>query len=307
MRAKGRGSHTLSLPIDMTRRRFLAGSLALGATGSQAFAGDVAQRVISLDYGLATTILALGGTPVGVASAADWDVWVVEPELPTSVVDIGDDLAVNLEVMAALKPDLILSTPYLSGLESYLGRIAPVLTLRIYGQGGGPLERSRKATRILAERLDRQEEARAYLAEAERFFDQCAERVAALPPNDVAFVNFMDARHARVFAKHSLYQDVLDRIGLANAWSGPTNFWGFQTVPLEELGQLSGERVRLIAFEPVPPDVLPTLEKSPLWTQLPFVKAGRVSTLPGVLMFGMIPSALRFASLVVDHLERLEA
>ncbi|MFD1378870.1 hypothetical protein [Fodinicurvata halophila] len=48
---------------------------------------------------------------------------------------------------------------------------------------------------------------------------------------------------------------------------------------------------------------MPTLDNSPLWTRLPPVEAGRFSVLPPVLMFGMLPSALRFARVLSHHLE----
>jgi len=51
--------------------------------------------------------------------------------------------------------------------------------------------------------------------------------------------------------------------------------------------------------------VLDNLQDSPLWTSLPFVQAGRVSVLPGTLMFGMVQEAERFARILLDHLEKI--
>jgi ABC-type Fe3+-hydroxamate transport system substrate-binding protein len=145
--------------------------------------------------------------------------------------------------------------------------------------------------------------ARSFLAGAERRFDAYRSRIAALHPLPVLLVNFMDGRHVRVYGGSGLYQNVLERIGVTNAWTGETNYWGFSTVGIERLA--TREDLRLIAFEPIPADTRPTLERSPLWSRLPFVKAGHVSVLPSVLMFGAMPSALRFARLLVEHLEEL--
>ncbi len=94
-------------------------------------------------------------------------------------------------------------------------------------------------------------------------------------------------------------------IGLRNAWTGSGNFWGFETIGLEQLATLD-QSLRLIAFEPlIPPNILDNLQDSPLWTSLPFVQAGRVSVLPGTLMFGMVQEAERFARILLDHLEKL--
>jgi ferric hydroxamate transport system substrate-binding protein len=283
--------------------RLGAAAACAAAIGSSDAAATAQQRVVSLDYGLTTTLLAIGITPVAVADAADWPVWVVEPALPDSVVDIGDDLAVNLELLSTLSPDIILSTPYLEASRPALMRLAPVEVFSIYAAGGRPLARSIEATRQLGHLLGRIDAARQFLARTEAAFDAHAARLRRLDVGPLALVNLMDARHARVFGAHSLYQDVMDRIGLTNAWTGPTNDWGFQTIAIEQLGLLHDAYGQIIAFEPLPPDALPTLRRSPLWNALPAVAAGRFSLLPGVLMFGMVPAALRFSELIVSHLE----
>ena len=60
----------------------------------------------------------------------------------------------------------------------------------------------------------------------------------------------------------------------------------------------------MIAFDPIPPDVLPTLAQSPLWQALPFSQPGHLSVVPPALMFGMVNEAMRFAGLVTDLLEK---
>ncbi|MGM0913096.1 MAG: hypothetical protein ACQEXC_05115 [Pseudomonadota bacterium] len=52
--------------------------------------------------------------------------------------------------------------------------------------------------------------------------------VAALAPvhaHHQLVVQFMDERHVRVFGEGGLYQAVMDRLGLENAWRGETNAW----------------------------------------------------------------------------------
>ena len=284
----------------LTRRGFLAGCAAIAAAPAVAAGSSVTPRVASLDYGLANTAMALGVTPVGIAQAPYWSEWVVEPALPESVVDLGRDREVNLELLAVLKPDLILATPYVQALRSRLEDIAPVLSLTIYAPDGEPLDRSYDATRVLGERLGRPEAARAFLADADATFSDCARRLARARPGPVLMINFMDSRHARVYGAHGLYQNVLDRIGGANAWTGPTNYWGFQTIGLEQLADYAGPDTTIVAFEPIPEDVEPTLARSPLWTQLPPIAQGRYAELPSVLTFGTVPAALRFARLFTD-------
>ena len=264
-----------------------------------------APRVACLDWALAETMLALGRPPVAVIAASDWKRFVVEPPLPAGAVDLGLQQEINLELLARLKPDLILTSPFVQTPDAVLGQIAPTLQLSIFEKTAVPLAQPRELARALARRLDRVDDAERFLADAERMFDSYRARIAALNPLPVLLVNFIDARHVRVYGGAGLYQNVLDRIGVTNAWRGTSNYWGFATVGIERLA--TDAPLHLIAFEPIPPDAQVTLRNSPLWSRLPFVVAGQVSSLPPTFMFGAMPSALRFARLLVEHMERTRA
>ncbi|MFK3777665.1 iron-siderophore ABC transporter substrate-binding protein [Agrobacterium sp. NPDC089420] len=285
-----------------TRRLLMAAALTLpwlnGAKAAMSKGG-----IVSLDYGLASTLLALGTTPAAIAARADWDIWMVEPAMPEGVADLGLTAEINFEVLARLKPDIILTTPFLAPLTPKLQAIAPAVEFPIYTPDSDALTASYSATRKLAAILGKERQGEDFLLRAEACFADCRRRLEKLPPPPVAVINFMDERHARVYGGPGLYQGAMDKIGLANAWPGKTNYWGFETIPLEQLAILPTD-ARLIAFEPLtPPDILSRLEQSPLWSNLPFVRAKRVSTLPGVLMFGMVQEAMRFARLLTAHLE----
>ena len=263
-----------------------------------------APRIVSLDYGLASTLLSLGIVPAAVSELADWDKWVIEPRMPDGVVDLGSSFEVNFEILAALKPDLILTTPYLDELQSQLNAFGRVLRLSIFAPDNGPiLPAAIAATRKLAHEIGRDAEADRFLSETDAFFENCRRRLAGVSPPPVAFVNFMDARHARIYGAPGLFDDVLVRIGVQNAWTEPSNYWGFQTIALEELSRVTDPNARLVAFDPVPGDVLPKLARSPLWNALPFARPGHFSILPPTLMFGMVNEAVRFARLVTELLE----
>ncbi len=248
-------------------------------------------------------MLALGCRPIATVDAASWNKFVVEPPLPGGIADLGLSTEINFELLAALQPDLILTSPFVQQLEPALQRIAETLQLSVFEKSAVPFAQQQLLTRTLGKRLGRVEAAEAFLASAEQQFDSYRVRLATLHPLPVLLVNFMDGRHVRVYGGSGLYQNVLERIGVANAWTGETNYWGYSTVGIEKLA--TTQNLRLIAFEPIPADTYPTLDRSPLWSQLPFVKAGQVSVLPTVLMFGAMPSALRFARLLTECLESL--
>ncbi|MEH7880810.1 iron-siderophore ABC transporter substrate-binding protein [Rhizobium laguerreae] len=290
--------------MGVSRRFFLqfAGASLIPAP---LFAQSMGPRIVSLDYGLASTLLSLGLPPVGISDLADWDRWVVEPPMPKSVVDIGSSFEVNFEILVALKPDIILTTPYLDELLPKLQSVAKVVRLEFFTPGIGPiLTAAIAATRKLAVELGRENEAEQFLARADVFFEQCRSRLVGknLPP--VALVNFMDARHARIYRVPDC--STMCSSASVSGMPGPeeSNYWGFETIGIEDLSKVTDPDARLIAFDPVPPDVLPKLAQSPLWNRLAFARPGHLSILPPALMFGMVNEAMRFAGLLTDLLEK---
>lgn len=291
--------------MTMSRRAFLHCAAAAIAIPTPVLAEVAGLRVVSLDYGLSSTLLSLGLPPVGISDLADWGRWVVEPAMPASVVDIGSTYEVDFEILLQLKPDIILTTPYLDDLLPRLQPIAKVLRLEIFTPDAGPiLPAAITATRKLAAELGREHEGELFLERSEAFFDACRTRLAGRSLPALAMVNFMDARHARIYSAPGLFHNALERIGVRNAWTRQSNYWGFETIGIEDLSSITDPDARLIAFEPVPPDVLPKLAESPLWQALPFSRPGHLSVIPPALMFGMVNEAVRFASLVTDLLEQ---
>lgn len=285
-------------------RRNLVGAIACSALVPRPLgASPAAQRVAVLDWAIAETLFALGEPPVALVAASDWNRFVVEPRLPAGTADIGVQQEVNFELLAALHPDLILTSPFSQDQEPALARIAPVRRFTVFEPTSSPLERPRRLTRELGAMVGAERQAEALIAYSDAQLAACRVRLARLRLPPVLLVGFLDARHVRAFGGVGLYQNVLDTLGLENAWTKPTNAWGFATTGIE--GLATDKDVRLVAFQPVPPDALPTLAQSPLWRELPFVKAGHMSILPPVLMFGALPAALRFARLLTAEMERV--
>lgn len=286
-------------------RRALLGALAATATfpTSRSFA-STPQRIASLDYGLASTLLSLDVVPIAVGDLADWGKWVVEPTMPSSVINLGSSYEPNFELLLTMKPDLVLTTPYLDHALPQLQSLFNVLRLEVYKPDGGPiLPAAMAATRNLGDAIGRSREAQAFLNETDRFFEDCRKRLATKQTAPVALVNFMDERHVRIYSSPGLYDNVLTRIGVRNAWTEPSNFWGYETLAIEDLSRISDPNALLIAFDPLPGDALPKLAESPLWQALPFSRPDQFTVLPPALMFGMVNEARRFATLLTDYLE----
>ena len=289
----------------VSRRSLLQHAIAAAVVPSPLYAQAAAPRIVSLDYGLASTLLSLGLPPVGISDLADWGRWVVEPAMPRSVVDVGSSFEVNFEILIALKPDIILTTPYLDELLPKLQSVTKVVRLEIFTPDSGPiLPAAIRATRRLAAELGRQTEGEEFLARSDAFFNACRQRLAAKAVPPVALVNFMDARHARIYSSPGLFHNALERIGVRNAWTKGSNYWGFETIGIEDLSAITDPDARLIAFDPVPADVFPKLAQSPLWNRLAFARPAHLSVLPPALMFGMVNEAMRFAGLLTNLLDK---
>ncbi|MGM0984377.1 MAG: ABC transporter substrate-binding protein [Pseudomonadota bacterium] len=250
--------------------------------------------IATLDWTLAETLVALGVTPAGVAQRDAYHAWVRAPRLPEATVDLGLRSQPNLELLASLAPERILISPMFANLAPQLSRIAPISTLPLYTPDRETWPQLRNLTREVGRLVARE-------AAAERLIAKTQTRLLALrhrlpervPP--LLVVQFMDERHVRVFGEGGLYQAVMDRLGLENAWRGETNAWGFSLVGLE---RLAGLEARLVVVEPYPVGVETALADSGLWQQQPSVRDATLITLPPVWSFGALPSAQRFA----DHL-----
>jgi len=252
------------------------------------------------DWGLAETLLGLGVTPVTVAETGGYRDWVVEPSLPTGVIDCGLRIEPNFELLAAIRPDVIFITPELAPLHAAFARIAPTQTLAIYTPDGAPWDKAREALTAMAGILGREAEGAALLARVDATIAAARERIGPAPRPPVLLVNFMDRRHVRIYGLGSIFGAVLERLGLANAYGGWTSFWGFATLGIEHLAA-SGD-AQLLYFEPIPEEARATFAERPLWKALPFVQRGRVAALPPVWSFGGVMAAERLARALSERL-----
>ncbi|AXV36495.1 ABC transporter substrate-binding protein [Aeromonas hydrophila] len=258
----------------------------------QADAVKSVPRIATVDWTIAETLLALGVTPLAVGDVGSYRAWVGEPLLPAAVVDIGQRAQPNRELLAELKPDRILISPLAAPLAPTLSRIAPVQSIALYEPDADLWQRLHEATLTIAALVNKTAEAEQLLAR----LDQDLAQMRATLPEDLPpllVVQFIDERHVRVFGRHSLFEAVMQRLGLRNGWQGETNAWGFAVASLEQLMALP--QARLVVVDPIPVGVSERLQEPGLWQQLPQVRVAAVLHLPAVWSFGGVLAARRFA------------
>ena len=95
-----------------------------------------------------------------------------------------------------------------------------------------------------------------------------------------------------VVGKHSLFQQVMDLLGLENAWQGETNFWGTAIVGIERLAEIKGADV--LCLEHNNNAMIQQATSTPLWLAMPFVREARFQRIPAVWLYGATLSAMHF-------------
>ncbi|MAM75650.1 ABC transporter substrate-binding protein [uncultured Tistrella sp.] len=283
----------------ITRRHLIAGLVSAPllpavarAAASTHQPADLPRRIVALDWSSAETLIMLGRPPVGIVRIPDYRAWVVEPPLPEGVADVGMRLEPNLEVVQALAPDLILIAPGLEAVRERLESIAPTLRLQVFTPGKPAFPAAIAETRRLGQLLGLEDATRAALDAAEARMDRARAQLTRYDGRPLYVVNVLDDRHVRVLGQTGLWQAALDRLGLANAWTGDSGPWGMATVGLERL--TANPEARLVHVAPGPADFETRLRTSPLWRHLDMIRAGRVVGLPAVFPFGAVPCTVRF-------------
>ena len=258
-------------------------------------ATDTGPRIATLDWTVAETLLAIDARLVGVGQVDGYASWVGGPPLPDTVLDLGLRAQPNLEQLVGLAPDRIALSPMFASLAPRLETVAPVTTFSLYGPGVETWPAIRRVTRELGAFAERERQAERLIAETEARIERLKAQVPpGAPP--LIVIQFMDARHVRVFGEHGLYQAVMTRLGVENGWTGETNRWGFSLVGLESLVGLDGQ---FLVVRPYPVGVRRALADSALWQRLVARSRGEVIEMDPVWSFGALPSARRFAEQLV--------
>ncbi|AJA95659.1 Fe(3+)-hydroxamate ABC transporter substrate-binding protein FhuD [Klebsiella variicola] len=287
-------------PTLITRRRLLT-AMALSPLlwqmrGAQAANIDP-QRVVALEWLPAELLLALGVTPYGVADIPNYRLWVNEPALPASVIDVGLRTEPNLELLTQMKPSFIVWSAGYGPSPEKLARIAPGRGFT-FSDGKRPLAMAQRSLLEMADLLGKQQQAKRHLAEFDALMENLRPRFARRGDRPLLMISLLDARHVLVFGENCLFQEVLDRFGIQNAWRGEAAFWGSVTVGIDRLAAFNEADV--ICFDHGNDREMAQLLATPLWQAMPFVRAGRFQRVPAVWFYGATLSAMYFARVLAD-------
>ncbi|HEI8868182.1 Fe(3+)-hydroxamate ABC transporter substrate-binding protein FhuD [Serratia sp. AKBS12] len=286
-------------PHDPVRRRLLAAMAAaplLYSLPGRAAALPDLSRIVALEWLPTELLMALGVTPMAVADIYNYNLWVNEPALPASVIDVGQRTEPNLELLQQLQPSLLLLSQGYGPSPQQLAPIAPGMAFNFNDGSGKPLTVARQSLRQLAQRLGLETRAQRHLMQFDAFIGDARRRLQGYTTQPLLLFSLVDARHALIIGQQSLFQEVMDQLGIANAWQGETNFWGSAVVGIERLAAV--KNARAIYLDHGNQAMLEQVSATPLWQALPFVRQRQLRKVPAVWFYGATLSAMRFCRLL---------
>lgn len=253
------------------------------------------RRIVALEWLPVELLLTLGVTPYGVADIPNYRLWVNEPKLPDSVIDVGLRTEPNLELLTEMKPSYLFWSADYGSMATTLARIAPGRGFNI-SDGKNPLALARQSLMEMGTLLDIEDRAARHLQQFDRFIADRKPCFARRGGRPLLLISLLDARHMLVYGTNCLIQPILDDYGIVNAWQGKTNFWGSEVVGIDRLGDFRDADV--ICFDHGNAAEMQDLMATPLWQALPFVRQGRFQRAPAVWFYGATLSAMNFVRIL---------
>lgn len=246
------------------------------------------QRVVVLEWTYVEDLLALGVQPVGVADIEGYHNWVSIPAaLDENVVDVGTRAEPNLELIAELNPDLIIGVQFrLTQNYDELSAIAPTLVFNPYPDDLSVSQYEEMTTTFtaIAEALNREEEAQAVLAQLQDTYARAQAALEAAGRGGERFIisqgwSADNAVTFRLFTDNAMAVQILEQLGLENAWDDAPQLYGYTEIGVEGFAELSDEIFNFFYVAQESDNNF--FAESPLWSSLAFVQAERAYWLGG--------------------------
>ncbi|KAA1172819.1 iron-siderophore ABC transporter substrate-binding protein [Marinobacter salinexigens] len=260
------------------------------------------QRVVTLFQGANDTAIALGVTPVGVVDAwaqgANYD--YLDNAL-AGVPHVGLETQPNLEAIALLQPDLIISSKRRhERIYKQLSSIAPTVslstvfdvheTLALMGQA---LNRETQAVELWNHWEER----------LETFREKATRKTGQPWPVSATILNFR-ADHTRLYLNESYAGAVLHSLGFSRPPALPEDQWVLKLTTRESIPIMDADIIfYFMKDSPAVMDNVRAWTGHPLWHRLDAVRNGQVYPVDRVdwSLAGGILSANRMLDQLFDH------
>lgn len=234
---------------------------------------DNPRRIVVLTNEGTEAVLALGLLPVGAAKSWIGDPWYPHiEEAMGDAVNLGKESAVNLELVAALQPDLILGNKQRhEEIFPQLSAIAPtVISERLRGDW-------RKNFELYAKALGRMDEGAAALEAFESKVAVLAGKLGDLKEEEVSVIRFLPTQ-IRIYQLDSFSGFILREVGFNRPDIQNVDEFAIRTGK-EAIPDMDGDRIFHFTWDTGDGAGIAARQDAmsdPLWLALDAVKAGKV-------------------------------
>jgi ABC-type Fe3+-hydroxamate transport system, periplasmic component len=261
---------------------------------------DDPQRVVILTNEGTEALLYLGVVPVGAAQSWGGDPWYDHIAAPLAdTVPLGTELAVNLEILATLEPDLILGTKVRQeAIYPQLSAIAPtIMTETIGGEWQDNL-------RFYADAIGRSAEGEAAIAGFAERTEKLHDALGDAVNEQISMVRFSPNR-TRIYYKDTFSGLALGQIGFQRPAAQDRDEFATE-VTKERIPEMEGDRIFYFSDDLDGDEASANLDEwlnDPLWLNLNAVKAGKAQRVSEVIWNNA--GGIYAAHLMLDDIETI--
>ena len=234
---------------------------------------DAPERVVILTNEGTEALLSMGVKPIGAVNSANGDPWFDHiADQMEGVEPLGGESAVNLEMIAALEPDLILGNK-MRQEEIYpqLSAIAPtVMTERLRGDW-------KVNMRLYAEALWMEDKAQEVFDTYDAHVDELAEKLGDKTDEEISMIRFLAAQ-IRIYQLDTFSGVILKDIGFKRPANQNVEEFAIRTGK-ESIPDMDGDRIFYFTYDTGNGEANAAEAEAladPLWQSLSAVKEGRV-------------------------------
>ncbi|QMV01601.1 ABC transporter substrate-binding protein [Devosia sp. D6-9] len=233
---------------------------------------DAPKRVVILTNEGTEALLHLGVVPVGAAQSWDGNPWYdhLKAQLAETTA-LGTESAINLELIAALEPDLILGTKVRQEkIYDQLSAIAPtVFTETIGGEWQGNYQ-------FYADTLGLSDKGKADLAAFADKTNRLRDALGDQVNDQISLIRFSPGR-TRIYYRNTFAGVILDQVGFKRPPAQDKMEFADQ-VTKERIPEMGGDRIYYFSADDDNDEARVNLSEwieDPLWLSLDAVKAGK--------------------------------
>lgn len=248
------------------------------------------ERIVVLHFGYTEYLLALDVVPVGVASLSKVQQFKTlnQYEELSSIIDVGETVAPNLEKILELQPDLIIAGVGIhDDMRDGLEKIAPVVFKNSYGKWNETIQ-------DYAEILGREEKAEYYIENTQEIISKTRDELMDYTDKTFVFLRPSSKSEFGIVGSEIFwhYHDLENGFGLSIPENYPEEW---SEISLEALADMNPDYIFFQDNEEICRQKVDEMSSSSVWNSITAVKEGNIGYLDISLNTGS-PLAIRLAS-----------